>query len=367
MYPGLTVVISCPGSAGQLWPLSLPDAPLELTAIAGQEQSLFDRAVTCSRSLSKQPLIITTTPQTGSLVRQHIAEGSLLADGSYRLVVERYPRGSALTLALVASQLKQRDPEAILLCLPVDLAFDEDDRWQQTVKRLYEAARQGYIAVVGTNNKIGHLNGCIKPGQALREVDGALKVRTYASTPSPSYIYRAMQQGAMWYAGIMAANASVLLAHLRHIGLAATDYEAQGAARIAETARFMASLGEEHWSEVEAKAVLETLPRISYADAVFENCQQLAVVPSSIEFKSWATLDELVDALPKDAQGNTLRPGGTATDARNTAVFTDAGKQVVVLGTDDLIVIDTADALLIAQRDSLGNLPEIITRAAKEA
>jgi mannose-1-phosphate guanylyltransferase len=344
MTAKVTTLILCQGSAERLWPLSREDAPLELSVLAGHKTSLLAQAIEHAPAGN---VIIATTAGLAPLVEQHLADNPGRKPREHRTLVETWPRGSALTLALVATEIRQHDPDAIILTLPATLGFKADDRWKQTLKRLIKAAQAGYVTVAGTPKRNASKTGCIKPGVALRDLDGVHQLRNYVAEPSASYVYRASQQQSLWDTGIMAASASEILVRLKGAG------DTEGVARIAETARFIVQLGRGHLSNIEAKGVLETLPKLDFARAVFAGCSDLAVVPTSIEFQRYDTLRDIIASMPRNAAGNSVQGSVTLDEAKETAVLSTSNQTIKVVGTNNLAIIETPQGLLITSKDHL--------------
>jgi mannose-1-phosphate guanylyltransferase/mannose-6-phosphate isomerase len=343
---------------------------LELYVPEGESESLLAAAIRSVKPFSIVPLIISVDGELADKVREHIRRYDLLKEHEYQLLVEPYPRGNAFTIALAAAQLKLVDPNAVMLVLPVNQEFEVDDRWTPTVTRCYRAAADEKVAVLAINaysstEAVVSHRGYIRPGSELKGILGAYQVRSYIADPPPSLAYRVAQQGALWGTGIMMMRATLALAELRGAPSRSDELAAQGAARIAETATFLVALGAEHWSNKEAQAVLATLPDVNYEQAVLENSNSVAVIPSTIEFKTFASLESFEQTLAPDANLNRLNGRALTVDSHETTVLSNAGKLVVTLGTEDLLVIDTPDATLIASKHALRQI-EDVTDALRE-
>lgn len=387
--PNLHAVIICSNSASHLWPLSREHAPLELIPDAQTGLSPLAQAIRAAQPFTRHPLIIATPHDITSYVRQHIEKNGLLAPGEYRLLAEPRPRGSALTMALVAAAIKLIDPHALLLSLPANLAFAADDRWIQILNRSYQVATSNHIALIGSSvppqgaltngaarpgarrerdlNQTPPLLGTVRMGAPLGDIEGAYRVRSFMARPAPVLSWRAEQNKSLWSTHIFLLKADLVLAELRTAGLEASDPVMQSVQRIAETARFFVSLGNEHWESREAKALVDTLPALSFEEAVFETTRLLVAIPTSIEFADLATLSGYERSVDADTQGNRLRGNTLAVQTRNSTVLSDGGKLVVALGLDDALIIDTPDATLVTTREALGALPSVIAalRAAE--
>jgi mannose-1-phosphate guanylyltransferase len=375
-------MIICANSASHLWPLSREHAPLELACDTTDGRSPLARAIEAVKPYCVAPLVIAAPHDIAPHVKKHIVEHDLLADEDYQLLVEPHPRGAALTTALVAATVKLTDPHAILLCLPATVGFEPDDRWEQALRRAHRSAGQGRIALVGSSatplmrssnertraaaiheqatGQTPPLIGAIRMGRECEKDDGAYQVRSFIARPAPAIAWRAEQGKSLWSSHIFMLGADLALAELRAAGRESNDPFMHSVQRIAETARFFVSLGSEHWSSNEAAKLVETLPDLSFEEAVFETTKQLTVIPTSLSFTDLATLVGYEQAIAADARDNRLRGRALAIQTENSTVLADGEKLVVTLGLRDAIVIDTGDATLVTTRSALASMPSVI-------
>jgi mannose-1-phosphate guanylyltransferase/mannose-6-phosphate isomerase len=376
-------MIICSNSAAHLWPLSRERAPLELIPNPADGLSPLAKIIEAVRPYCKKPLLISAPHDMAPYVENHIIEHALLDAGDYRILAEPHPRGEALTIALAAATMKLTDPHALLLCIPATLAFENDDRWEQTLKRAHRAAEAGKIALIGSSvapitrvsdeqnhsgalyagretNKTPPLLGAIRVGPQSRDMEGVYQVQSFIARPAPVIAWRAQQGKSLWSTRIFMLRADLVLAELRAAGREATDPLMQSVQRIAETARFFASLGNEHLNSREAGELVETLPTFSFEEAVFETTKLLAAIPTSIPFFDLATLGGYEQSVEADAYGNRLRGRTLALQTRDSTVLADGNKLVVALGIENALVIDTADATLVTTKDALASMPSVI-------
>ncbi|MDR2587002.1 MAG: hypothetical protein LBC23_01905 [Coriobacteriales bacterium] len=394
-------MIICSNSASHLWPLSRERTPLELVCDPSSGLSPLARTIQAIRPYCEHPLIIAVPRDIALHVKQHIANHSLLKPEEYQLLIEPHPRGTALTTALAAAMVKLKDPHALLLCLPTIITFDNDDRWEQTLRRAHRVASSDRIALIGSSvpplvrttggqgatrggqswtisgqpisggyaDGGGHrqrephtplLLGTIRMGLESPEIEGAYQVRSFIARPAPAVAWRAQQNKSLWSTHVFMLRASLVLAELRTAGREASDPLMQSVQRVAETARFFVALGSEHWGSREAAELVETLPALSFEEAVFETSKLLMAVPTSIPFADLATFAGYEQTVEADAKGNRLRGRTLAIQTRNSTVLSDGGKLVVTLGLEDALVIDTEDATLVTTHDALASMPSVI-------
>ncbi|MCL1847539.1 MAG: hypothetical protein FWF91_06185 [Coriobacteriia bacterium] len=378
-------MVICANSASHLWPLSRAHTPLELIPDAAQGESPLAKAIGALRPYCEGRLLIATPQEIAPCVQAHIEEYALLKPGEYQLLVEPHPRGTALTCALAAATVKLADPHATLVCLPANIAFDADSRWEHALKKAHQAVGLGRIAVIGSSvpplsryqqdkgrpsvhqttqaldiEENIPLLGTIRLGAPHPDIEGVFKVRSFIARPAPAVAWRAQQSRSLWNTHIFMLKADLALAEMRAAEHASDEPRLRAVTRIAETARFFVSLGDEHWGSKEAVKLLETLPELSFEEAVFETSAALAAVPTSIEFADLTSLSGYERSIEPDAKGNRTRGNTLALQSRNTTILADAGKLVVTLGLDDALVIDTPDATLIASKQALAAMPSVI-------
>jgi mannose-1-phosphate guanylyltransferase len=389
MLAHLHGLIICSNSASHLWPLSREHTPLELVCEPNSGLSPLAKTIGAIQPYCVGPLIIAVPSAIASSVKEHIAQHALLAEDDYHLLIEPHPRGAALTTALAAATVKLVDPLAILFCLPCTVSFERDDRWTQTLRRAWRVAQQGRIALVGSSvaltgeipggrerNRIATLRGqhttpgretdqsppflgAIRTGVESKDIEGTYPVRSFIARPAPAVAWRAQQSGSLWSTSVFALKADLVLAELRLAGREATDPLKQSVQRIAETARFFVSLGSEHWSSKEASELVKTLPTLSFEEAVFETTKLLTAIPTSITFTDLATFAGYEQTVEADAQGNRLRGRALAVQTGDTTVFADGNRLVVTLGLENVVVVDTADAILVTTKDALASMPAV--------
>jgi mannose-1-phosphate guanylyltransferase len=246
-----------------------------------------------------------------------------------------------------------------MLVVPLLLATSEDERWRAVVQRAYRVAAADQFALVAAEHK-SFTTAIIKPGAELTGVVGAHKVRAFIDSPQPSALYRAYEQGALDYTGIIAARATLILNALKQPALVSYDESAHSIQRIAETARFFATLGSEHWATSEAKALIATLPNANLEQVAFSDLATLACVSTNLEITKLSTLAEFAASKEADRAGNVAIGGVHLVNSQNTAAIASTHKTVVALGVSDLVIVETEDAVLIAAKDTLDQLPATV-------
>jgi mannose-1-phosphate guanylyltransferase / mannose-6-phosphate isomerase len=355
----LHIVVLCGTSELSLWPIARAEEPQELASAPGR-RSLLAETIERYRSYTSAPFLFVVQEGLEDLFEEHLIENTLLDFGGYDILTVPGRRGSAFSLALAAVHLKLRDPGSVMLVTPANQHIVADERLDIALRRAYEFVvetdRLTLLALTPTST--AGSRSYVKTGVEVKGHPGIRGVRSFVSSPSPVQALRLADMGALWSSDIYLVRATTTLALLHEVDEHANSPLCKGAARIAETAGFLTALGCRHWANDAARQVVATLPDVSFAACVIENTERIAVVPTSFELRARCSLTDEDAELEADRRGNRHTGRALTLNARNTTVCAE-DRLVVALGTDDLMVVDTKDALLVAQKNALTSLPEV--------
>ena len=339
-------VILAGGSGTRFWPASRRHTPKQLLPLAGK---------------SDEPLIAATVRRIEPLVpadRVWISTGTSLVDATVKalpkvprshFIAEPVARNTAPCIGWASATIARADPEAIVMVLPADHYIANEAGFRDALGTAVRAAEEGYIATVGivpTRPETGY--GYIEVGAPVSE--GVKAVSRFVEKPSRERAEQFLAEGKyLWNGGMFFFRAGVMKAaiaeHLPALA-AGLDRIDEAAARGQEGS----VLGE----------VFPTLPSISIDHGVMEKAKRIAVVPGDFGWNdvgSWQTTWEMSE---KDAQGNSVPDGTVVVDAKNNLVrdlTTAANKGVgktkrwAVIGVDDLVIVETDDAVLVVPRE----------------
>jgi mannose-1-phosphate guanylyltransferase len=266
------------------------------------------------------------------------------------VVVEPYPRGNAAAIGLAMAALHAFDPEAVVAVLPSDHVVAHADRFRRVLVAATAAADRGHIVTLGvqpTGPDTGF--GYIEAGEKL-DVGGPVEVRAvkrFVEKPDRATAERMIAAGHhYWNAGMFVWQvATVLEAYREHLPKTAKAIDAL--ARAHGTDRYEAVLAE----------VWEETDRTTIDYGIAERARNVAVVPADIgwhDVGSWGRLAEIVAGDGSWTNGEQVAVG-------SARVFAWApGKVVALVGVSDLVVVDSGDALLIAARDSTGEVKAVV-------
>ncbi len=353
-------VIPAGGSGTRLWPLSRAGSPKFLHDVLGVGRSLLQSTWDRVEPLvSPERITVVTGAQHVAAVRQQLPG---LVPG--RIVAEPSPKDSAAAIGLAAMLIADEDPEAIIGSFSADHSITNVDEFSAVIAQACAAAAGGDIVTVGiTPTYPATAYGYIRTGPLLGLSAAPTARRALAFVEKPEaglareYTYSGRYR---WNAGMFIARASALLEVMAeqapdlHAGLRTIADAPVGA----ERERVLAEV----WPRLEKKAIdyvvaepaaaagrVVVIPGDFGWDDVgdFDSVAKLRQ-PVRGEEQGMFTVGEDVDVVDIDASG---------------VVVSDQGRLVAVVGLTDVIVVDTADALLVADRGHAQDVKRAVERA----
>lgn len=355
VHPHLHAVILAGGSGARFWPLSREMTPKQMLSIFGG-MSLIEQAVArIEPFVEPGALHVFTNERLLPELRSHLGARSP-GGGAIGFVAEPVPRNTAPAMALAAAYLVQRDPDALMMVLPSDHILEDGARWTETVELACRTAERGMLVTIGlrpTSPETGY--GYIQAGEKLEGLaageTSAHRVARFVEKPDLTTAEEYVASGDyLWNSGMLVARASVVLEELSSAGSAATTPDSSHGETIVRVTEWLASLPAEMWTSEAARARFEILPSVPFDKAVLEVSRRVAVVPTSLEWSDVGSLLSLSTLEEPDERGNVLVGNVMDIDSHDMIVYS-ADRLVATLGLDDVIVVDTADATLVAAKD----------------
>ncbi|VWX56458.1 mannose-1-phosphate guanyltransferase [Burkholderiales bacterium 8X] len=339
-------VVLCGGNGTRLWPLSRKTLPKQFAPLIGNK-SLLLLTLERLRLLSSEVRCIAAEEH-----RFLVQECIQAADVRGRQLLEPVARNTAAAMAAAALMV---EPDQLLLFAPADHHIPDAERFVATVRKGVPAALAGQMVTFGVQPSFpSTAYGYIRRGEALDAgPDGVAghSVAAFVEKPNAAHAQQLLLTGDhFWNAGILLVQAKVLLAALD-----------QHAPDILEACRNAVATVEPDgdFDRLEAAAFGRCRSQsIDYA--VLEKADQVAVIPFDgawSDVGSWNAVADLHDA---DENGNRISGQGYAMGATNTFIHAP-NRPVVALGTKDIFVIDTPDALLVASSDSAEQVKDVVS------
>lgn len=336
-------VILCGGSGTRLWPLSRKSFPKQFVPLINGK-SLLQLTLERVKSLSPNVMCVASDEH-----RFLVAEAMDAAGVSGTQILEPVGRNTAAAMAAAALNA---EPEQLLLFAPADHHIPDAAAFAQTVKSGVSAAEQGQIVTFGVLPTLpSTAYGYIQKAGAL-EGTTAFKVMRFIEKPSVDVATQLLLAGDhYWNAGIFLVKASVLLEAL---ALYAPDILAACREAVAQQSRdgHFIRLGAEAFTACHSESV-------DYA--VLEKHPQVAVVPFNGAWSDVGSWNAVANLSGGDAAGNRVHGQGTTLFASNTYIHA-SHRPVVALGTCDLLIIDTPDAILVAATSHAEQVKQVVAQ-----
>ncbi len=334
------------GRGTRFWPRSRKRSAKQVLNVVG-ERSLIQATVD-----RLAPVI--PPERIWILTNDHLREtitGQLPEIPASQILAEPAQRNTAPAIGLAAHILRSVDPDAVMGVFPADHVVSNDKAYRAVLKAAFRGAAAGQLMVVGIQPRWPETGyGYIEfPKGTATGGSEPVPVRRFHEKPELAKAKRYLKAGNFyWNSGMFFWQAEVLLDQLRR--------------HLPKTASILVSLpafSERNFSSRLAKA-FPLCENISIDYAVMEKADTVSGIAAGDfgwnDVGSWNAVWEL---LPQDACGNVVAADSVCLDAGNN--FVDArGKVVALLGVNDLIVVDTPDALLVARRDQAQHVGEIV-------
>ena len=345
------------GAGTRLWPLSRKHYPKQLLALLSERSMLQETALRTGTLTAGTPPMVICHHEQRFLVAEQLAEAGI---APHRLVLEPVGRNTAPALVVAALLQQAEDPDAMLLAQPSDHHIADPAAFRDAVVKASAAARQGWLVTFGvTPNRPETGYGYIEGGDGLEGTDGVRRARRFIEKPELETARQLLESGShAWNSGIFLLPVGPFLDEVRRLQpelLAACERAiAQGRSDLdffrLDEAAFAAAAD------------------ISIDKAVMELSDRVAVLPVEMGWRdvgSWASLHEALHELgPADEQGNVLDGDVEIDEVRNCHIQAN-GHLVAALGVEDLTIVVTDDAVLVAHDDHAARVGEIVKRLSR--
>ncbi|MCP5085032.1 MAG: mannose-1-phosphate guanylyltransferase/mannose-6-phosphate isomerase [Alphaproteobacteria bacterium] len=345
-------VLMCGGSGTRLWPLSRKNHPKQFIPLLNNE-SLFD--LTLKRSLHI-PGVNHVVCVANEAYRFPVSDAIEKAGASSTIILEPVARNTAAALGCAAINISNVSPDATLVCLPADHVCNDLGAFADAVSLAIEGAGSDLLMTLGVKpERPTSAYGYMVPGDDLPLPAGAAWVKSFVEKPDPELAETLIKEGARWNAGIFVVKASVLVDALKTF---APDIHASCADAVgdAKSDGHVLNLDAEAFSACRADS-------IDYA--VLEKYSHVGMVPLEAYWSdvgSWSTLSDLSNA---DAAGNQIEGDAKVHDCSNVFVRSPH-KLTVTAGVNDLMIVDTPDALLVTSQSGADGMKQIVAALKDE-
>ncbi|MHA6604793.1 mannose-1-phosphate guanylyltransferase/mannose-6-phosphate isomerase [Photobacterium damselae] len=343
----LLPVIMAGGSGSRLWPLSRTLYPKQFLALTSNATMLQETVKRLDGIKHQAPLLI-CNEEHRFIVAEQLRKGGMDNSG---IILEPVGRNTAPAIALAALKAVSNNEDPLLLVLAADHVIQNTDAFLSSVQHATAEAEKGKLVTFGivpTHPETGY--GYIARGDAIN--NNAYYVNAFKEKPVLELAKKYVNSGEYyWNSGMFLFKASRYLAELEKYSpdiLKACQAAINTSTQDLDFTRL-------------AKDIFECCPDDSIDYAVMENTQDAVVVPMDANWSDVGSWSALWDVNEKDASGNATRGDVLVENTTNSYIFSQ-NKLVATVGVDDLIVVETKDAVLVAHKDKVQDVKGIVTQ-----
>jgi mannose-1-phosphate guanylyltransferase/mannose-6-phosphate isomerase len=343
-------VILSGGAGTRLWPLSREMYPKQLLALTSKLSMLQDTAVRLAGIEGARPPLVVCNEAHRFTVAEQLR--ALLIEPS-AILLEPTGRNTAPAVALAALKALDLDPEAVIVIAPADHVIRDAKVFQQAANVAVGLAQTGKLVTFGI---VAHAP---ETGYGyIRREDGpgpAYAVAQFIEKPPLELAVQFVASGDyFWNSGMFVFKASRYLAEL---GTFAPDILA------ASTAAFKAAKTDLDFVRID-KAAFHACRSESIDYAVMEKTHDAIVLSLDAGWSDVGSWSSLFDALPADEDGNVLQGDALVHDTHDCYVHSSS-RLVAAVGMDDHIIVETKDAVLVAPKDRVQDVKELVAKLKK--
>lgn len=359
-------VILCGGAGTRLWPLSRDQFPKQLLRLTG-DQSLLQQTAGRMTGQGFAPAIIVSGEEQRFFIKRQLDESGASVAG---ILLEPERRNTAAAAALAACWLHSRVSDELMLLMPSDHVIADQEAFLRAVHIGAAHAEQGSIVTFGAtptepNTQYGYIEG----KEERRLPDGALPIARFHEKPDAGTAEQYLSSGHFyWNCGIFLVHASTLIEDMREFAPATLEAVEAAVAAATTDGLFVRPGGDE----------FGRADNISIDHAVMERTRRGVVVPVQMGWSDVGAWDAVWKLSDRDSSGNVVAGRAIALETRNSLIRSDGRAIVAAFGLNEMAVIATPDAILVAPVDRASDLksvttglsnsePEVVTTPAKVA
>lgn len=347
-------VILSGGSGSRLWPLSRKQFPKQFLALTG-DQTLFQQTLQRLNVEGMQPPVLVANQEHRFIVQEQLDQLELKAQ---MLLFEPFGRNTAPAVAIAAMQLMAEGRDELMLVLPADHVLDDQGALHQALELAAQAAERGELVLFGVPARKPETGyGYIRARDGVEGLpEGVSRVERFVEKPDAERAAEYVASGDyFWNSGMFMFRASRFLDELKRHDADIYDNCLLALERSSHT---------DNQISIDP-ATFACCPDNSIDYAVMEKTERACVVPLTAGWNdvgSWSSIWEVHD---KDEHGNVTKGDVMVHNSRNCLVHGN-GKLVSVIGLDEIVVVETKDAMMVAHKDHVQDVKKMVNELDKE-
>jgi len=346
------VAILAGGVGTRLWPRSREAMPKQFSDITGSGRTMLQTTVDrLDGMVDLADIYVITGRRYRDLVLTQLP-----GIPPENVITEPSGRNTGPAIGLACAHIHRRDPDGIIALLHADHIIQDAATYRSVLRQAEKAAQKDYLTVLGITPESPHTGyGYIKRTGEPLPVSSELpvySVERFLEKPDRVTAEQFLADGSYyWNAGNFICRVARMLG----------EFERQLPALYAGLQKIGTALGSSQATQV-LEEVWDTLPNISIDHGVMENAQRVAVVPLEAGWSDVGSWDALADILSTDSAGNCIVQGEALLVDSSGVIVSGGDRLIALVGVEDLVVVDTGDALLIGHRQRMQKIKEVVER-----
>ena len=348
-------IVMAGGSGTRLWPLSRRETPKQLLPLTGDTSLLQQTVARLGSVLQPQDIYVITSQAHVRMTQRQLPQ---LPEEN--VLGEPLARSTAVAAGL-ATVLARRDSDEVAMVLPADHFIADEAAFAAALREAARAAERGYLVTLGvvpTHPATGY--GYIKSGSALHPAAPTALVERFVEKPDAEHAAAFLAEGSHYW------NAGIFVWRVYAFRQALERFQPALAAALERVEALHRTPG---WM-TEVRTILESVPAITIDVGIAEPAAaegRMAIVPLDAGWSDIGSWSALLEAL-STASGADLVASGHHLDRGSHRVLVHGGERLVVtVGLEDLIIVDTPDALLVCHRDRAEEIKPVLDEIARTA
>ena len=346
MKHSITPVILAGGIGSRLWPLSRQAMPKQFLSLLGDESLLQSTLKRCDNECFTDAILV-CNEQHRFIVSSQCQQINVQPNA---LLLEPEGKNTAPAIALAAHYVLQQELDTPLLVMPADHHIDNFELLVAQLPDAVKLAQQGKLITFAIEPDIAHCGyGYIKRGAKIA-ASNCYEVDEFKEKPSLQQAQQYLAGGGYsWNSGMFLFTPRAYLAELERFAPKIAGF-------IAQAANFTVDLG---FTRAE-NDILKSCPSDSVDYAILERSANVVVLPLALNWNDVGGFNALWQSTDKDTQGNNQSADTVLLNSENNLLNSESGHTIAALGVKDLAVIHTHDATLVADKNQLYQLPELL-------
>jgi mannose-1-phosphate guanylyltransferase len=340
----MTNIILCGGSGTRLWPISRTLMPKQFVKLFN-DKSLFQLTPQRNSAVCDKLFIVSNSEQY-FLALDQLDEINKVNNNETKYLLEPIGRNTAPAIALACLALEE---DEIVLVTPSDHLVKDEAQYRKVLQEAKDLAKSDYLVTFGIKPTFA------ETGFGYIEAEG-LDAKAFHEKPDFEKATAYLRAGNYyWNSGMFCFKAGIFLDELKKYS--PQIYEAslkayENASKSTTDATCLIRIQHQE---------MLNIPEDSIDYAVMEKSSKVKVVPSDIGWSDVGSFDALYDELPKDENGNTINEKYVQIDSKNNLIYGNERK-ITTVDIEDLIIVDTGDALLISKKGSSQKVKNIVQK-----